>query len=140
SNPGNTTLNGAGSVAASGGVAAFTGLSINKASPSPYRLQASVTGLAAALTSTLTVTPGAATQLLFTTQPPATLRAGAGFSVTVKAEDAFGNVDPSFGETVLLALSSNPGGGTLGGTLSVKAKAGVAIFTGLSINKPGNGY
>ena len=54
-----------------------------------------------------------------TTQPPASVIAGIGFGLVVTAEDAFGNVDPTFTGIVTLALASNPGGATLGGTLTV---------------------
>ena len=51
-----------------------------------------------------------------------------------------GNVDPTFNGSVTLALANNPGGATLGGTLTVTAVNGVAIFTGLTINNLGSGY
>jgi sugar lactone lactonase YvrE len=41
---------------------------------------------------------------------------------------------------VSVALANNPTGATLGGTLSVSASQGVATFSGLTINKVGNGY
>jgi len=49
-------------------------------------------------------------------------------------------VDPSFNGAVTLSLQSNPGGATLGGTLTVNAVHGVATFTGLTLNQPGMGY
>ncbi|MGD0020639.1 MAG: hypothetical protein ABSD62_15470, partial [Candidatus Limnocylindrales bacterium] len=42
--------------------------------------------------------------------------------------------------TVTIAIGTNPGGGTLSGTTSVAAVAGVATFSNLSINLPGTGY
>ena len=39
-----------------------------------------------------------------------------------------------------MAFAKNPTGATLGGTLCVSASQGVAAFSGLSINKTGNGY
>ncbi len=121
-------------------MATFSGLTIDKASTSTYKLEASATGLTAALTSTVKVTPGTATQLVVTAGPPGSVKAGAKFNVTVTAEDAFGNVDPTFAGAVSLGLSSNPGGATLGGPPSGKAAAGVATFRGLMLNKPSNGY
>ena len=47
---------------------------------------------------------------------------------------------PSFNGNVTIALASDPGGGNLGGTLSVTAVNGVATFTGLTINAAGTGY
>ena len=39
-----------------------------------------------------------------------------------------------------VALLNNPGGATLGGTLSVTAQSGVATFSGLTLDEPGTGY
>jgi len=44
--------------------------------------------------------------------------------VEVTARDAFGNVATGFAGNVTLAIGSNPGGGTLGGTTTVAAVAG----------------
>jgi len=41
---------------------------------------------------------------------------------------------------VTLAIGTNPGGGTLSGTVTVAATAGVATFSTLSIDKAGTGY
>src|SRR2546430_13042515 len=45
-----------------------------------------------------------------------------------------------FPSNVSVALSSNPGGATLGGTTPVTAVSGVATFFDLSLNKTGTGY
>jgi hypothetical protein len=42
--------------------------------------------------------------------------------------------------SVSLALATNPGGGTLGGTLTAKAVNGVATFNDLSLTRAGSGY
>ena len=39
-----------------------------------------------------------------------------------------------------IAIGTNSGGGTLSGTLTVAAVAGVATFNNLSIDRPGAGY
>ncbi len=49
-------------------------------------------------------------------------------------------MDSNYNGNVTLALSGNPGGSSLGGTLSVQAVNGVATFTGLTIDNPGGGY
>ena len=61
-------------------------------------------------------------------------------AVQVSVEDAYGNVVTSDTSSVTLAIGTNPGGGTLGGTLTVAAVNGVATFSNLSINKAGTGY
>src|SRR6202042_2553587 len=101
-------------------------------------LQATSSGLASTTTGVLEVTP-AATQLLETIPPPASVIAGSSFGLTVSVEDAFGNVVPDFDGNVTVGLASDPDGGNLGGTLTVTAVNGEAIFTGLSLNKAG-GY
>ena len=75
-----------------------------------------------------------------TQQPPASVTAGSPFGLTVQAEDSSGNLDSSFNGTVTVALASNPGGATLGGTLTVTASGGVATFSGLTLNKAASGY
>ena len=81
------------------------------------------------------------TQLAFGQQPTS---AGAGATlspaVTVRVEDAAGNVVANDTSSVTVAIGNNPGGGTLGGTLTVAAVNGVATFNNLSINNPGTGY
>ena len=69
-----------------------------------------------------------------------TATAGSPFSVTVDAEDPFGNLVSSFTGSVTMALSNNPGSSTLGGTLVVSPVAGLAKFTTLTLNKVGTGY
>jgi len=85
-------------------------------------------------------TPTAATHLSFTVQPPSAVLTGSAFGLVVSAEDISGVVTPSFNGTVSVALLNNPGGATLGGTVSVTAQSGVATFTGLTLNQVGIGY
>jgi hypothetical protein len=72
--------------------------------------------------------------------PPASATAGAQFAVTVAVEDSLGNTVSSFTGPVSVALASNPGGATLGGTTTVNAAAGVATFRNLTLDKSGAGY
>jgi FKBP-type peptidyl-prolyl cis-trans isomerase 2 len=137
--PGNTSLGGNLAVQASGGVALFSGLTLDVADPG-YTLQASYTGLSSATTNPFTVTAGKATQLVIATQPPASVTAGSGFGFTVYAEDSLGNIDQSFNGGVSVALSANPGNSTLGGSLSATVSAGVATFSGLTLNVADPGY
>jgi hypothetical protein len=78
--------------------------------------------------------------LVVTVQPPASVTAGSGFGLTVTAEDSSGNPITSFNGTVTVALASNPGGATLGGTLTVTASGGVATFSGLTLTTAASGY
>ena len=83
-NPGGSTLSGTATVAASHGVASFTGLRFNKADPG-YTLRASGGGLTAATTTPITVSAGAATQLVVTAAPASNVALNAGFGLTVSA-------------------------------------------------------
>jgi hypothetical protein len=76
----------------------------------------------------------------FGTEPANTAAGATMAAVTVRAEDAGGNLDTSYTGTVTIAINTNPGGGALSGTLAKAAVAGVATFSDLSINKFGVGY
>jgi hypothetical protein len=127
------------------GVATFSGCWIDKSSPTgnPYVLVASSLSLAGAESSSLAVVAGAASKLLFTVQPAAT-NSGVVFAAApaVSITDAGGNVVTTSTASVTLALGANPGAGTLTctGGLTKAAVAGVATFTGCSINNAGTGY
>ncbi len=78
---------------------------------------------------------------MVTAEPPSSVTAGAGFGLTVTAEDSDGNVDSSFNGTVSVALYNNPGGALGDGdTLTVTAQSGVAVFSGLTLAFAATGY
>src|SRR5207249_1583647 len=87
------------------------------------------------------ITAGTATQLVFTVEP-STTAAGAVITpaVQVTAQDAQGNEASGVRGDVTVAIGTNPSAGTLAGTKIVAATAGVATFSGLSIDKAGTGY
>jgi hypothetical protein len=91
--------------------------------------------------ATVTVSPAAADHLVFL-QPPADTGAGQMLSpVMVEVVDAFGNVETGDdSDTITLSIGTNPGGGTLGGTMTVTVVNGVATFGDLSIDMAGMGY
>ncbi|MHB8875916.1 MAG: PKD domain-containing protein [Myxococcaceae bacterium] len=90
---------------------------------------------------THTINPGPAAKVGFTVQPSATT-AGVVIApaVQVAVQDSLGNTVTSSTASITVAIGTNPGGGTLSGTLTVAAVAGVATFPDLSINKSGTGY
>jgi hypothetical protein len=141
SNPGGGTLGGTLTAMASGGVATFSGLTLNNAG-NGYTLQVTAAGASPVTTGGINVTSvtSSATHLVVTAQPPGTVLAGSPFGLTVLAETDSGVVDPSFNGTVTIAVSANPAGGSLGGTLTAMASGGVATFSGLTLNNAGNGY
>ncbi len=144
-NPNNGFLNGTVTVTVKSGAATFSDLSIDQAGTG-YTLVASSstnTALTHATSNAFNITPAAASQLAFQTQPTNTV-AGVTISptVTVAIEDKFGNVETSDStDTINMALATgSPAGGKLNGTLTETAKNGLATFSDLSINQAGNGY
>src|SRR5439155_18724727 len=91
-------------------------------------------------TQTATVNAAAGDHLVFG-QQPTNRAAGSSISpaVTVRIVDQFGNTTTST-DSVTVAIGTNPSSGTLSGTATVAAVAGVATFSGLSIDKTGTGY
>ena len=63
-----------------------------------------------------------------------------GGPVKVKVLDGSGHLVTGSTAAVTIAIGSNPGSGSLSGTLTVHAKGGIASFSNLSIDKPGIGY
>ncbi|MDH5198273.1 MAG: Ig-like domain repeat protein, partial [Gemmatimonadota bacterium] len=139
-NPGGGTLSGTATVNAVSGIATFANLSINRVGTG-YTLTAAATGLAGATSPAFDVTPGAAAKLAFTGQPTDVI-AGSNMlpAVVVTVQDASGNTATSFNDSVTVGIATNPGLGTLGGTLRVAAVNGVATFSTLTIDKTGIGY
>ena len=80
------------------------------------------------------------TKLAITTEPPASVTAGADFGLTVSVENESGTVLTSFDGTVEIGLSSNPGTGRLGGTLTMSFTSGKATFSNLTLDIAGTGY
>jgi alpha-tubulin suppressor-like RCC1 family protein len=139
-NPGGGNLSGATSVAASGGQATFSNLAIDKVGAG-YTLTASAAGLTSATSDSFQISPGAAAKLAFTTSPGSTVsQTDISPAVTVQVQDSAGNLISNSTALVDLAISSNPSSGTLSGTTSRAAVAGIATFPGLRIDKAGAAY
>ncbi|MHB8877757.1 MAG: beta strand repeat-containing protein, partial [Myxococcaceae bacterium] len=124
---------------ASGGLARFASLSLQKAGQG-YLLAATSGGLAPATSAAFDVTPAAAAALTFAA-PPADTVAGAFLpAVQVAVRDTYGNTVTASSAGVSIALASGPAGATLGGTPAATAVGGVAAFTNLSLTRAGSGY
>ena len=106
-NPVGGVVDGTTTVAASNGVAAFTGLALDIGGAG-YAFRVISSGLTSTTTGALNVTPPA-TQLVVTSQPPTSVIAGDNFGLTVSVEDASLDVVPSFNGNVTIALASRPG-------------------------------
>ncbi len=135
--PGGVTLSCTGSTteATVAGVAAFAGCSMTGAAAT-YTLHAT-NGTFTADSTSIVLGVGAATDLVFTTQPSGTAPSGAAFGTdpSVTVEDAGGNTVTA-ASSIVLSVTGAPAGVTLAcsGTTTTKATvAGVAAFTGCSI-------
>jgi streptogramin lyase len=123
-------------VAASNGVATFTGLSLGVGT---YQLIAtsSIQGTPASVTtSSFTVVNGPANQLVVTSQPTTPVTAGSPFTIVITDDYTSGPTDTEFNGSVSLALASNPGTPVA----TVSASNGVATFTGLTLDTVGSDY
>lgn len=100
------------------------------------------TNLSAQGTSnTFSVGPADPQNVVFGQQPTRTLiNTVITPSPTVVVRDLYHNTATQATNSVTMAIGTNPGGGTLGGTTSKAPVAGVATFNNLSINKSGGGF
>src|SRR5208283_3453067 len=128
------TIGGTLTAAAVSGVATFSTLSITTVGS--YTLAGTDGSLASATSTGFSITPAAASQWIFTTEPGSTTAGATLAAVLVTIEDTFGNVQTSDTSTVTLAKASGPG--TVGGTLAVGAVGGIATFSTLSITAVGS--
>lgn len=101
-----------------------------------------VTGLGTPKVNKLVM--GTAAKLAFTTQPSASNVSGTAFSTqpVVTVQDSNGNpvTDSTASVTIAITTGTGTSGAVLSGTTTVSAVAGVATFSGLSIDKAGSGY
>ena len=135
--PGGANLTGGAPVAAVGGVASFSALTL---SPSgTYTLIAQSSGLPDKPSAAFTVTGAATPARLFMGVQPSDTDSGATMTppVTVTVRDASSNMIPTSTIPVTIALQQNPAGGTLScgpATCTKNAVGGTATFDTLSIN------
>jgi uncharacterized repeat protein (TIGR01451 family) len=142
-NPTSGALGGTLTVAAIGGEATFSNLTISRVGDG-YTLTSSASGLSGATSNAFNITPGAATQLAFTIQPGTAL---AGRTIagppTVAIRDVNGDTvtaDNSTQVTVAIKAGTGTSGASLSGTLTKTVVNSVAIFNDLSIDLAGTGY
>lgn len=124
------------SVAAVSGTATFDAVSIAKAGVG-YRVVASSPGIPSLLSDAFDIVPGAPVALRFDSQPSGSVVIATPFpSTTVSVVDAAGN--RVTGDTSSISITSTPG--TLQGTLTRVASAGMATFNDLSLTETGTGF
>jgi adhesin/invasin len=134
SGPAGATLGGTTTVPTGGaGGAAFTDLSITGLA-GDYTLRFDATGLAGAISGTITITAVSPSRVGIITQPPSNAANGAAMSPApvVQLQDAGGNPVPSAGVPITISIAS--GSGSLDGTTTVNTDAlGRATFSGVAI-------
>ncbi len=137
------TLGGTTTVASlANGSAAFTDLSITGAS-GPRTLRFSAAGLASAVSGTVTVGAGVATQLGINVQPSTSALSGSVFAQqpVLELRDASGNPVPQAGVSITATITNAPVGVTLGGATTIQTSAaGTATFAGLALTGPAGNY
>ena len=140
SNAGGTSTGTIGATADSGNgvyTAAFTG----ELAGTGTSIGATLNGSAVTTpTPSLVVIPGAPAQLVFIATPSVALTGAVMTSVQVEARDLAGNATTGYAGDVTIAIGTNPGSGSLAGTLTQAASGGVATFSDLAIDLPGIGY
>ncbi len=125
---------------AGGGTASFGGCKITGKAGS-YTLTAAATGLTGTTSNAFSITPGTATQLVFTTQPGGSVTEGTPFAQpVVTAEDASGNAVTSYSTGITLGVKTYTAGngGSASGAVSgctnpMTPSNGVATFSGCAI-------
>ena len=81
-------------------------------------------------------------QIVITQQPGVSQTAGVAVIPAIKVEirNSANVAITTFNGSVTLAIGTNPGSSTLGGTATVNAVSGVATFSSVSLDKVGTGY
>jgi|GEM_PF-1970457 len=135
---GTGTLSGTTTVAAIAGVATFTNLQIT-GTAGPFTLTFTPTSLTAVTSSPFTLMFGTATASAITTHPSGAVN-GVNFTVqpVIGIVDSSGNTVTDSTVNVVATIAS--GTGTLSGTTTVAAVAGVATFTDLRITGTAGPY
>lgn len=140
-NPGGTTLHGSTTVSAVGGIATFSGITIEKAAAG-YTLSAGATALTSGTSATFTVSPATPKALQFVTLS-ASDTAGQPLPFQVRAVDRFGNLTPSVVGSVTIRFTTNPTGAPLvNGSFFPTVTGGIAdlSLSNLSVQRAGVGY
>ncbi|MCA2958819.1 MAG: hypothetical protein IOD12_01110, partial [Silvanigrellales bacterium] len=125
---------------ASSGVATFAGTRYSKAGTVHFK--ATATGFTSTCSNPVSVSPGAAHKVAYATQPSSLSQSGVAFPAQpiLEIRDAQENVLTTATNDITIAAFTNStcttgASGTLSGTTTVSAVAGIAAFTDLSYSK-----
>ncbi|SEU30768.1 Ig-like domain (group 1) [Stigmatella erecta] len=105
----------------------------------PKEVQATLNGAAVSQRPQVVFIAGPAQKLVFATEPPLSVTAGAALGVSVQVLDAHDNRVTAATGAVALALEAT-NGATLSGTASQVPSSGVASFPDVNVQKAGAGY
>ncbi len=94
-------------------------------------------GLNSSNSPTYQVSPAAATQLVFTTQPTDGAAGAVLQPVAVAIEDAFGNIETADNASSISIVANGPGSFSVQSTTSATVRSGVATFNNLSLKTHG---
>lgn len=139
---GAATISGTLTVAAVGGIATFSDISIDDLN-NGYTFDFTSGVLTNATSVAFNITQAPPTQLAFI-QEPTDAVAGVNItpSITVEIQDASGAVVPTATDNITLMFGTDPSAGsaTLAGTVTIAAINGVATFTDINIDKAFSAY
>jgi uncharacterized delta-60 repeat protein len=135
SGPTGATLGGTATVAAAGGIATFSNLTLTTAGT--YTLTATDGSDTAVTSTSFTISVPGANKLAFAAQPQGTTTSTTLAAVKVNVENSSGVLLTGDTSTVTLAIASGPTGAALGGTASQAAVGGIATFSNLSFATAG---
>ncbi len=140
-NVGSGTLDGTISKPTTSGEATFSDLSIDELGTG-YTLRAEASGFDNTTSSTFNITVGPPAQFIIQQEPSNRAVGQVIFpAVTVALADANGNIRTAHtGFDIDVDFFVNPGGATLGGTLTQETENGIATFDDLEIDKIGTNY
>ncbi len=102
-----------------------------------YTLSAASAGLAGATSKTLSISPAAATRVVFTRVPPSGIDGQALGTVQAAIEDQYGNVVMGYRGSVTVGVHTGPST-TLGGTLTGAVQSGIASWSNLVLATAGS--
>jgi hypothetical protein len=138
-NPGAATLAVANNISATNGKANFN-VSLS-AGGDGFTLDASSAGLATVTSPSFKIAAfGASSRLGFAVQPGNATVGAPLAAVKVCVQDAMGNTVTTASNNITIAIGTNAGGATLGGTLTTAAASGCASFGNLTLSAAGTGY
>lgn len=133
------TLLGTTTTEAVAGIASFPGLRLSRLA-TDARLFARAGGLTGAVSAPLRIEAGAATQLVFLSQPDSAIAGQALPSLRVELRDANGNRVTTANAPVTVSIATGPAGATITGTNTADLTAGQATLTNVRLPRAGTGY